>query len=91
MVVPKLRRLVASFLARRSRFEPKLDHVRFVCFLLPIIPLTSHYSPPETGSIRQIVADVLTGLSLTTPQETKKNINYRVVIFSAFVKRVQVY
>jgi hypothetical protein len=56
--------------------------LRIFRFPLPLIPPTApHSSSSGADTIRQIIADVPSGLSLTPPQETKKqNLNLDVSV-----------
>jgi hypothetical protein len=48
--------------------------------------LHTHHLSSSGAKIRQLSADVPSGLSLTPPQETKKKENYAVLIDAAFVE-----
>jgi hypothetical protein len=83
----KLRQLVTCFLPQWPGFKPRLGHVGFVVdkaamgpvyvqvlwFPLPSIPPTARHSSSRAGTISQMMADLLSELNLTPPQETKLN------------------
>jgi hypothetical protein len=80
--VPELRRLVADFPPRRPGLDPRAcgicggqsstgaGFLRVLRFPPPVLIPESLSVSSGAGTIGQIVADVLSGLSLTPPQET---------------------
>jgi hypothetical protein len=83
--VPQLRRLIAGFSPPTPRFETESGHVEFVVdrvfseyfgfpcqFSFHRLLHTHHHLSSGAGTTGQTVADVPSGLSLTSPQETEK-------------------
>jgi hypothetical protein len=97
--VPQLRRLVEGFPTRRPGFEPGSGHVGFVVeknctgagflqvlrFSLPILipPTAPHSSSIIRGWCNRSVAEVLSGLSHNSLQETKK-VRRRILVVNVY-------
>jgi hypothetical protein len=74
MALPELRQLVAIFPPQQPGFRPRSGHIGFVVDKAALGQVFSKYSS-RSGTIGQIVANVPSGLSLTPPQEKKKNVS----------------
>jgi hypothetical protein len=84
--IPQLRRLVTTFSSGRPVFDPRSGHVmdkvamgqvfsECFCFACELsfhrLLHIHHHLSYEAGTIYQLMADVLSGLRLTSPKQTK--------------------